>query len=538
MNWILKASLAALMLLLAAACGGGARGGASSNPPAAIQVFPVETLQASGDPSNRINLVVLGDGYTQQDQEKLTHDAQAWLAAFRGTAPYGNYAAYFNIKLVHVVSKEDGAGNGVHGFGVMRDTALGATFQNASPAGQPPDFRLLVVDNALAQAVASAHAPECTKVLVIVNDTNYGGSGGAVPVFSVNPASCLIALHEFGHSFGGLADEYSCGDTSALQDAIEAYPNVTTRQALDQIKWNSWIQDGTPLPTPDTSTHLANPGLFEGAYYHDRGVYRPRHTCRMRSLHDAFCEVCGEAIVRGVYGRVSPIDSALPASPVQVDAKSPLTLSITHPVPNPNTLQVTWTVDGVATAGDEDSLTPPTGALKPGAHEISVRLMDATPLVRTGRERLEQVHTWTVTVAGDATPAPVIVKKREEHLLLRVIRDAAGFRVVDRQIVPLPLPLEPSQGSAAWQLEALGQDGQVLHSQGIEDPNLLRGEFQNAADPRRMDGYRLNGNRATSFLFRMPVMEAHRLEIFEKRRSGDGRRLRLGGVSLKEDSTP
>ena len=53
-----------------------------------------------------------------------------------------------------------------------------------------------------------------------------------------------------------------------------------------------------------------------------------------------------------------------------------------------------------------------------------------------------------------------------------------------------------------------------------------------------MDGYRLNGNRATSFLFRMPVMEAHRLEIFEKHRSGDGRRLRLGGVSLKEDSTP
>jgi hypothetical protein len=524
------------MLLLVEACGG-ARGGASASPSAVIQIFPVETLQVSGDPSHRINLVVLGDGYREADQDKLTHDAQAWLAAFKGTAPYGNYAAYFNIKLVHVVSKEDGAGNGAHGFGVMRDTALGATFQNASPAGQPPDFRLLVVDNALAQAVATAHAPECTKVLVIVNDANYGGSGGAVPVFSVNPASCLIALHEFGHSFGGLADEYSCGDTSALQESIEAYPNVTTRQTLDQIKWNSWIPDGTPLPTPDTWANAAAPGLFEGAYYHDCGVYRPRHACRMRALNDAFCEVCSEAIVRGVYGRVSLIDSATPASPVQLEEKSPLTLSITHPAPSPNTLQATWIVDGVAVAGAGDRFDLPAGGLEPGAHTISVRLADATPFVRLGRAGLVQVHTWSVIVAGSAAVAPLSVHTRGEHQLLRVVRDAAGFRVVDRQIVPLPLPLEPSQVGRTWQVEVLGQDGQVLFEQGIEDPSLLRGEFQNMADPGRMDGYRLDGNRPASFLIRMPVTEAHRLEFYGHAREGSGRHL-LGRASLKESSTP
>jgi hypothetical protein len=534
MNRDLTASLATLMLLLGLGCAG-AHPGAAPVLPGASQTFPVETLQMTGDPANRINLVVLGDGYTQQDQDKLTRDAQAWLATFKGTSPYGNYAGYFNVKLVHVVSSEDGAENGMHGFGVQRDTALGASFQNASPAGQPPDYRLLVVDNARAQALAAAHAPECTKVLVLVNDSKYGGSGGAVSVFSANPESGLIALHEFGHSFGGLADEYACGDPSALPGALEAYPNVTTRRTLDQIKWSGWIQDGLPLPTPDTWSHAAHIGLFEGAYFHDRGVFRPRHACRMRSLQDTFCEVCGEAIVRSVYGRVALIDSAQPASPVQLDGKSPLTLSITHPSPQPNTLQVTWTVDGFPMTETGDSLSLPAGALKPGVHQASVRLVDATPLVRMGRERLEQVHTWTLTV-GAGTPSASVVPPPREHLLLRIIRDGAGFRIVERRLVPLPQPAEPEGGASVWRIEALGPEGQRLFGQGLEDPGILRGEFQNPVDPRRTDGYRLGGTRPASFLLRMPVMEAHRLEVFERHRDGDWRR--LGGAVLREEPAP
>jgi hypothetical protein len=528
MNQSLKTALAALAIFLALGCAGGA-----SYAP----TYAVETLQLSGDPANRINLVVLGDGYTRTDQAKLTQDAQAWLAAFKGTPPYQNYAGYFNAKLVHVVSNEDGAGNGMHGFGVMRDTVLGASFENANPPGLPPDYRLLLVNNAMAQAVAMANAPECTKVIVIVNDSKYGGSGGALSVFSVNPSSCLIALHEFGHSFGGLADEYACGDTSALQASIEAYPNVTTQQSRDLIKWNRWIQAGTPLPTPDIGMDEAYLGLFEGAYFHDHGVFRPRHACRMRSLNEAYCEVCSEAIVRGVYGRVSPIDSATPPSQVLLDAGAALTCSISHPVPNPNTLQVTWTMDGAVVAGDGDCFTLPGGALSPGVHEVSVHLIDATPLVRLGRESLEGVHTWTVTVGGTAPPAPLASPKQNQHQLLRVVRDAAGFHVVERRIIDLPLPSEPKQGSITWQIEAHSPDGQVLFGQEVEDPTLLRGEFQNAANPGQIDGHRMNEDRPTSFLLRMPVMNAHRLEIFEGPRGQDGGRVRLGGVSLNTDST-
>lgn len=540
MNRMLKASLATLLLCLAPALGLGCGGHPDSltpGPAVPNQTFSVETLQSSGDPANRINLVLLGDGYRLQDQAKLTRDAQAWLAAFNGTAPYGNYAAYFNIKLVHVVSNEDGADHGMHGLGVVRDTVLGAAFQNASPPGQPPDFRLLVVDNALAQALATAHVPECTKLFVLVNDSKYGGSGGAVPVFSGHASSGLIALHEFGHSFGSLADEYACGDTSALPGSIEAYPNVTTLQALDQIKWKGWIEPGTPLPTPDTGMHSAHLGLFEGAYYRDGGVFRPRHACRMRSLNDGFCEVCAEAIVRGIYGRVAPIDAAFPASPVLLEAGGTTTLSLAHPVPTPNTLQVTWTVDGLAVAGDGDHLALRGSGLKPGSHVVRAHLTDATALVRQGREGLEQVHTWTVNVAGTARPAPLSPPERSQHLLLRVIQDGAGFRVVDRRILDFPLPHQPSHGTAAWQIEVLGADGQLLITQGLEDPTLLRGEFQSATDPGRIDGYRLGRNQPASFLLRMPMVEAHRLEVFRAPKGAEGR-TRLGGVILRVDSNP
>lgn len=534
MNRILN-QLAVSLLLLTLACGGGTRMEPASASSASTEVFPVETLQSGGDPANRINLVLLGDGYRQQDQAKLTRDAQAWLAAFKGAAPYGNYAGYFNVKLVHVVSREDGADNGMHGPGVARDTALGAAFQNASPAGEPPDDRLLVVDNARALAVASAHVPECTKVLVMVNDANYGGSGGAVPVFSVHPESGLIALHELGHSFGGLADEYATGDTSPLPESLEAYPNVTAQRNPALIKWKAWIEGGTPLPTPEAWADPDCLGLFEGAYYHASGVFRPRHNCRMRSLDDTFCDVCGEAIIRGVYGHVSPIDGASPASPLQLEVGAAQTFALTHPTPSPDTLQVVWSVDGVAVAGSGDRYDLPGGSLAPGVHQVSACLRDGTPQVRLGREGLAQIHTWTISV-GDPIAAPQVAKAPDRHLLLRVIRDGSGFRVVDQQIIDLPLSAAPNRCASTWQVDVQDAGGQVLFSRELEDPVSLRGEFRNAADPTRIDAHRPVETRAPAFLLRMPLVDARRLEIFQ-RRPGLPRR-RLGGAPLQVDPLP
>jgi len=486
MNRIPKAALAAVALLCLTACGGGSSAPGPVTLTEASLSAPVEALQVSGDPANRINLVLLGDGYREADQAKLTQDARAWLAAFRQTAPFANYANYFNIKLVHLVSAEDGAANGMYGLGTLRSTVLGATFQNANPSGQAPDYRLLVVDNARALAVALARAPECTRVMVLVNDTKYGGSGGTIPVFSANPASCAIALHEFGHAFGGLADEYACGDTSPLPASLETFPNVTAQPG--SIKWAAWINPGTPLPTPAFCPDL---GLFEGAYYHDTGVFRPRPSCRMRCLTDTFCEVCSEAIVRSIYNQVRPVDT------LTADGGA---LTLTRPVPLPDTFQIAWTVDG-AGAGTGDRITLPAGT-----HQVSARVVDATPLVRTGTDRLAVVRTWTSD--GASIQADV---RQARHRVVQVIRTPAGFQVAGETIVDLPLP--PGPDTPAWTVSAVDSEGRMLFRTGIEDPTLLRGEFQHAEASDRIQGRRLDGSRPVSFLVRMPILEADHLEV-------------------------
>jgi hypothetical protein len=497
-----------------------------------MQVLAVETLKGSAALGNRINLVVLGDGYRLQDQDKLTRDARAWLTTFLNTAPFDAYADYFNVRLVHLVSREDGAENGMYGLGVARDTALHASFQNANPPGQAPDYRLLVVDNALAQATALAQAPEATRVLVLVNDTQYGGSGGAVSVFSAHADSAFIALHEFGHSFGGLADEYACGDTSPLPDTLEAFPNITARAVLEQIKWQPWLEPGILLPTPATLAYLGDLGLFAGAYYHDAGVYRPREACRMRSLGDAFCEVCSEAIVRQIYAQVSPLDGATPASPVQVAAGAGLELAITRPLPVPDTFQVAWSVDGVPMTGQGDRLSLPGAALPPGVHTVRVQVQDATPLVRTGQERLASEHVWTVTAGASVQAAAAVVLAPPQHQVLRVLPEGDGFRVVERRVVNVALPPEANGGHPRWQVEVRDGEGGLTYQGAIEDPTILRGEFQHATESKGIQQVRPVPGPG-SFLLRLPMGPVSRLEVF---RLNHGQRTQLGQIIL--DSPP
>ncbi|BDU71946.1 M64 family metallopeptidase [Mesoterricola silvestris] len=516
MTWILKASLVALLLL--AGCAGPGREDPAANLPASALASQVEDLQRSGDPANRIHVVLLGDGYRAEDQAKLSRDARNWLATFVGTPPFANYASYFNVKVVHVVSPQDGASNGSHGLGVTRDTVLGATFRNASPEGVAPDYRLLVVDNARVLALAMALAPECTVALVLVNDSKYGGSGGAVPVFSANPASGLIALHELGHAFGGLADEYQCGDTSALPATLEAFPNVTARRDPDQIKWRSWIAPGVPLPTPAGVPGL---GLFEGAYFHDTGVFRPRQACRMRSLGDGFCEVCSEAIVRRIYDRVRPLDP--PITPL---AANPLRLSVARPVPVPDTVRVAWAVDGAAVAGDGDTLVLP--APLQGNHTVTATVTDTTPLVREGLERLTAVQTWTFGSPQAARVEPA------RHLVLRLVRTPRGFQVAERRVVDLPLP--PDAGRGAWQAEVVGPGGDVQFRTGLEDPSPLRGEFQHPGESGRIQGRWMEDGRPVSFLVRIPWVEDGELALFRKVEGAP--RVRLGTVPLGEGVRP
>src|SRR5690606_922508 len=104
------------------------------------------------------------------------------------------------------------------------------------------------------------------------------------------------------HSFADLGDEYS--------SAYPGYPDIeepnTTRETRREfIKWNHWIEEATPVPTPAISAYSGVIGLFEGAHYHASDWYRPKRECKMRSLGQEFCAVCGEAIVIALAERIS-----------------------------------------------------------------------------------------------------------------------------------------------------------------------------------------------------------------------------------------
>ena len=221
--------------------------------PAAAQGFEVETLRDAGPPELRFNLVVLGDGYRSEDQAKLKTDAQGIVGYLFGVTPLKQYAAFINVKLIHVVSNQNGADNG--DFGAQRDTALDSYFNCGGID------RLLCVDGGKAQTIAAEDVPEFNFAVVIVNDTKYGGSGGAICASSANSESFEVMAHEIGHSLAHLADEYDYEGNQApcsqQQDCSEA--NVTLRTSLDQIKWKDWILAATPLPTPKTKAGAASP---------------------------------------------------------------------------------------------------------------------------------------------------------------------------------------------------------------------------------------------------------------------------------------
>jgi MYXO-CTERM domain-containing protein len=361
------------------------------------QAFELETLRESGPADKRFNIAVLGDGYRAQDQAKLKTDAQGITDYLFGVSPLKQYAKFFNVRLIHVISNEAGADNGTAGG--ERDTALNSYFNCGGID------RLLCVDEGAAQTIAAEDMPEFNFIIVIVNDSKYGGSGGTVCAASANEQSFEVVAHEVGHSLARLADEYSydggIGPCDQQQDCSEA--NATVRSQRDQIKWKDWLEPATPVPTPASAEHQEVIGVFEGARYQETGTYRPKISCKMRDLGSEFCSVCAEQFVRSFWSfdNIQVIEAALPEqSSVQVDSCDPIMLSVTTPPITPSTYRYTWTVDGQLLPETTSQLQLEPATLQQGSHDIDLLVEDTTELVRSdANDLLKDEHSWTVTVS-------------------------------------------------------------------------------------------------------------------------------------------
>jgi hypothetical protein len=276
-----------------------------------------------GPNGSRWNLVILGDGYRATEIAQYHTDVQNFLTAIRGTAPYDELWCGINVHRIDVTSTDSGADDpatcpdplGPTGSGATPNTFFDAKYCSVGPGGARLS-RLLTIDSARAQAAASARVPEVHQVLVIVNAGKYGGSGGSVATCSTNSLAAEIAIHEIGHSFYLLADEYG-GDGSATPAGEPPEPNVTRDTNRATNKWRALIAATTPMPsacgtgctgcTPPTTPPAAGAvGTYEGGKYANCGVYRPLPDCKMRNLGVAFCPVCAGVIRAALSGFLPP----------------------------------------------------------------------------------------------------------------------------------------------------------------------------------------------------------------------------------------
>jgi outer membrane biosynthesis protein TonB len=363
----------------------------------AVQAAPYETLRQSGDPSNRVDLVIVAEGYTASQVSKFRSDATAFMTGVFAQEPYARYQGYYNVYLLLTTSAQSGADHPERG--VYVDTAFDATYNCAGTQ------RLICVDTGKVDAAVNASLPSSAyrdQMFVLVNDDEYGGSGGYLAVGSVHEAVVELFLHEVGHSFALLADEYSY-DSQLCTISEPQAANATTQTSRDGIKWARWIDATTAVPTTGSTGGVA--GLYEGARYCPSGMYRPTYDSKMRSLYRPFEQINTEAHVLRIHDWVSPIDAVQPPGPgVTIAPGQTTTFRVTTPAPVGLALAIRWYLDGQS-AGTGAAFSS-TG-IPPGTHSLQVVVSDETTMVRNDPQQLlVDDRTWSVVQNGGVTPTP------------------------------------------------------------------------------------------------------------------------------------
>lgn len=253
-----------------------------------------EKIIDSGKPEKKVDLVILSEGYTSEEMDKFEADARRMTDALFSAAPFSKHKDDFNVYAVEVSSDE--SGTDVPGEHIYKNTAFNSNFYTFDTP------RYLTSQDMLAIHDAAAVVPY-DHIYVLVNTDRYGGGGfyNYLSLTSVDDSlSEIVFIHEFGHGFAGLADEYYTSDVAYADYynlELEPWePNITTLVDF-QSKWTDLIQEGTPQPTPRNSANSKLVGVFEGGGYLAKGIYSPMMDCRMKTNEaKGFCPVCQQSI--------------------------------------------------------------------------------------------------------------------------------------------------------------------------------------------------------------------------------------------------
>lgn len=261
-----------------------------------IHRYPVTEIYHSGDPANHVDIAFLAEGYTTLEMDKFRNDARSMFDYFMTVPPYNGMKDRFNFYAIEAPSDESGVT--IPGKDIYVNTNIHSSFYTFDMD------RYLTTSDTRAVYDIAASAPY-DIAFVLVNSKRYGGGGfynhyGQSTVD--NNLSKIVAIHEFGHTFAGLADEYYTSEVTYSDFynlKFEPWePNITTRVNFD-LKWKDKVDAETPIPTPREDKYKNTVGLFEGGGYLSKGIYSPMMDCRMKSNEaPGFCPACQEAIRR------------------------------------------------------------------------------------------------------------------------------------------------------------------------------------------------------------------------------------------------
>lgn len=345
------------------------------------QTFEVETLKMSGDIDKRINLVVLSEGYQTIEFPKFITDATGFMNAMFSQSPFLEYANYFNVYAIKVPSNESGSDHPGTAFDVIEpktpvvsvDTYFNTSFDTNNT------HRLLYsYSSAIISTVLANNFPSYDQAIVLVNSDEYGGSGGQFPFTSTGVNASEIAIHEMGHSFANLKDEYYQGDIY-LSEGI----NMTQQTNSSLVKWKNWMG-------------VNNIGIYQhSGSSMAQTWYRPHQNCKMRSLNVPFCSVCNQGIVEKIHALVSPIDSYTPVSNALTNPTFPFDFALNLIKPIPNTLISTWKLNAIDFTNDVDTVSLLETDLNAGMNTLTVAVNDITALLKVDNH--DTFHVYTIT---------------------------------------------------------------------------------------------------------------------------------------------
>lgn len=259
-------------------------------------ITPHKYLQHNDSPEKCIDVAILAEGYTLQEMQTFYEDADIACKSIFDHEPFKSMKKRFNV--VAVASPSTDSGVSVPRLNEWKHTAFGSHFSTFYSDRYLTTSRVKAIHDALV-GIPYEH------IIILANTEEYGG-GGIYNSYTLttahHPMFRPVVVHEFGHSFGGLADEYFY-DNDVMTDTypldIEPWEQNISTQVDFAAKWKDMLSENTPVPTPAEVSENYPTGVYEGGGYSAKGIFRPAENCRMRTNeYPAFCPVCQRALRR------------------------------------------------------------------------------------------------------------------------------------------------------------------------------------------------------------------------------------------------